>query len=64
MNSTWETIVMLAREIDDDCAAGRAPRQATVERLARAVLEFQLRLAPGVAKGRSPPPPKNAGESR
>jgi hypothetical protein len=44
MNSRWETVVALARDVDDDCAAGRKLDLTKSARLARAVLEFQRSL--------------------
>jgi hypothetical protein len=44
MSTRWENVVSLAREIDAAVAAGRAPDDAIVARLARAVLDFQREL--------------------
>jgi hypothetical protein len=62
MATRWELVVALAREVDEDCAAGRKLDLTRVARLARAVLDFQQGLvggpeAPRVAPGSVPPPP-------
>ncbi len=56
MNTRWELVVSLAREVDDDCANGRKPDPTRVARLARAILEFQQGLV-GPVKAKTPPPP-------
>jgi hypothetical protein len=44
MNSRWEIVVALARDVDEDCAAGRKLDLTKTARLARAVLDFQKSL--------------------
>jgi hypothetical protein len=58
MNTRWELVVALAREVDEDCAAGRKPDLTRVARLARAVIEFQQGLVGPVKAPRSVPPPR------
>jgi hypothetical protein len=58
MNTRWELVVALAREVDEDCAAGRKPDLTRVARLARAVIEFQQGLVgPIKATTRTPGSP-------
>jgi hypothetical protein len=49
--TAWDSVVALAREVDAECAQG-IHSVSKGERLARAVLEFQERLAPGVRDSR------------
>jgi hypothetical protein len=44
MATRWELVVALAREVDEDCAAGRKLDLTRVARLARSVLDFQQGL--------------------
>jgi hypothetical protein len=41
----WEAIVALAKDIDLDCSKGVPPDETKIDRLARAVLDFQQHLA-------------------
>jgi hypothetical protein len=71
MATRWELVVALAREVDEDCAAGRKLDLTRVARLARSVLDFQQGLVgnpdgsrsgavPAVAPPQTPtPPPAN-----
>jgi len=54
MATRWELVVSLAREVDEDCAAGRSPDGTKVARLARAVLEFQHQLLGRTERGFAP----------
>jgi hypothetical protein len=47
----WQAVVALAREVDQDHANG-VHNPTNAERLARAVLDFQARLSPGVRDSR------------
>lgn len=50
MNTRWESLVALAREMDADCAAGVPPDFTRVSRLVRAVVDFHSQLSPGIAR--------------
>jgi hypothetical protein len=58
MATRWELVVALAREVDEDCAAGRKLDLTRVARLARSVLDFQQGLVggPDAARPAAPPP--------
>lgn len=57
MTSRWENIVIIARDIDEAFAVGRAPEPELVMRLARAVIDFQQHLAgPRIASRTEQPP--------
>lgn len=55
MLAQWEIVVMLAREVDKDCALGRLDATRTA-RLARAVIEFQARITRSDSQIRPAPP--------
>ena len=58
MSSRWESILSLAREIDEAFANGRAPETALIMLLARAVLDFQQHLAGARVTNKRPPEPR------
>jgi hypothetical protein len=57
MATRWELVVALAREVDEDCAAGRKLDLTRVARLARSVLDFQQGLVGGEPARTVPTPP-------
>jgi hypothetical protein len=57
MDSRWERIVGIAREVDEAFASGAFPSGATVMRLARSVLDFQQSLVTARVRPPSVPPP-------
>lgn len=59
MSSRWESILSIAREVDEAFAKGRVPETALVMLLARAVLEFQQHLAGARVTSRPPPVPRS-----
>ncbi len=60
MTSRWENIVIVARDIDQAFAAGRAPEPELVMRLARAVIDFQQHLAGPRVVSRTVQPARSA----
>jgi hypothetical protein len=60
MDHRWESIVRVAREIQDSFGGGRVPDQAVAMRLARSVLDFQQRLVGASVKPRPMPRPSPA----
>jgi hypothetical protein len=64
MATRWELVVALAREVDEDCAAGRKLDLTRVARLARSVLDFQQGLVgntDGARPGSTPTTPAASG---
>ncbi len=55
MTSPWESIVLLARDIDAAFVRREEPESALVIRLAREVLDFQQQLAASRARKKEPP---------
>lgn len=55
MTSPWESIVLLARDIDAAFGRREEPESALVVRLAREVLDFQQQLAAQRASKKEPP---------
>ncbi len=44
MNARWNSIVRVAREVDDALAKGGQPEGSAIMRLARGVIDFQQQL--------------------
>lgn len=62
MHTKWESLVILAREVDRECAAGRFPDGSKAARLARMLLEFHAHLSPGVRPSDACKPTNGTGD--
>jgi hypothetical protein len=47
MNARWNSIVRVAREVEDAFAKGERPEGSAIMRLARGVIDFQQQLVGG-----------------
>lgn len=63
VSSDWESVVSIAREVDQAYAKGEEPEPGAVTRLARAVLNFERRLAEPQVKRGAPPASGSTGNS-